>query len=170
MLLNRNFLTCFGLLALSGCGFTPLYGGANGKAASAALETVQVGMIPDRTGQVLRQTLQQDFYVQGAPTQALYILSVSYNVAQTGEGVQADSSTTRTRFMGEAQWQLSPIGAPDKILKSGHAVAMDGLNVIDQQYFATNLETASVQDRLAKEIAAQITAQLSVWFHEHPGS
>lgn len=170
MSLNRKSLTCFALLTLSGCGFTPLYGGANGRAANAALETVQVGIIPNRTGQVLRQTLQQDFYVQGAPTQALYLLSVSYNVAQTGEGVQADSSTTRTRFMGVAQWRLSPIGAPDKVLKSGRAVAMDGLNVIDQQYFATNLETASVQDRLAKEVSAQITSQLSVWFREHPGS
>lgn len=168
MLLNRKFLSCFALLALAGCGFTPLYGGTD--VASARLETVQVQTIPDRTGQILYQTLQQDFYTNGAPTQALYQLSVDYSIQQVGEGVQQDSSTTRTRFMAVAHWRLSPIGEPAKVLKAGQAVAMDGLNILDQQYFAATLETETVDNQLANEIAAQITTQLAAWFRAHPAS
>lgn len=165
-----KFPAAFALLALSGCGFSPLYGGARGQAANAALETVQVQNIPDRTGQILRQTLQQQLYTGGQPTRELYTLSVSYSIAQTGEGIQADSSTTRTRFNANAAWKLSPIGNPSVTLISGNATAMDALNIIDQQYFASNLETDTVNQQLANEIAGQITVQLSAWFRAHPAS
>lgn len=170
MLLNPKTLAAFALLALSGCGFTPLYGGAQGSAASTTLETVQVQNIPNRTGQVLRQTLQQDFYRNGQPVQALYLLSVTYDINQTGEGVQEDSSTTRTRFTATAHWRLSPIGQPDQTLLAGNAIAMDALNILDQQYFAANLETQTVDQQLAHEVSAQITAQLMAWFRTHPAS
>ena len=170
MLLNRKFFSCFALLALAGCGFSPLYGGEKGAAASAGLETVQVQTIPNRSGQVLYQTLQQDFYTNGAPTQALYQLSVDYSIEQIGEGVQEDSSTSRTRFVAVAHWRLSAIGEPSKTLKSGQAMAMDGLNILDQQYFAATLETETVDKQLANEIAAQMTTQLAAWFRAHPGS
>ncbi|MGE4482042.1 LPS assembly lipoprotein LptE [Acidocella sp.] len=158
------------MFALTGCGFTPLYGGAKGQAASASLEMVQVQNIPDRTGQMLRQSLQQKFYTNGAPTRELYTLSVNYSISQTGEGVQADSSTSRTRFNATAAWRLAPIGQPSQTLVSGNATAMDALNIIDQQYFATNLETDTVNQQLADEISSQITTELAAWFHAHPGS
>lgn len=170
MLLNHKSFAAFTLLALSSCGFSPLYGGSAGGQASAALENVQVQNIPDRQGQLLRQALQQDFYKNGQPVQALYLLSVNYTINQIGEGVQEDSSTTRTRFNAVAQWTLSPIGQPTKSLISGNATAMDALNVIDQQYFASNLETQTINEQLANEISGQITTQLASWFRTHPGS
>lgn len=170
MLLNRRYIIASALLALSGCGFSPLYAGPQGGQASAALQTVQVQNIPERSGQVLRQTLQQDLYTNGQPIQALYLLSVSYNIEQTGEGVQADSSTTRIRFDATASWRLSPIGEPSKTLISGNTTAMNASNIIDQQYFASNLETQTIDQELADYISAQITSQLAAWFHRHPGS
>lgn len=170
MLLNHKKFTVFALLALSGCGFTPLYGGPQGRQASAALENVQVQTIPDRPGQVLRQTLQEDFYRNGQPVQALYTLSVDYSINQTGEGIQEDSSTTRVRFDAMAHWRLAPIGQPSQTLISGNARAMNALNIIDQQYFAQSLETQTINQQLANEISAQITAQLMGWFRTHPGS
>lgn len=170
MLLNRRNFAALAALSLSGCGFTPLYGGPQGTNASAALETVQVQNIPDRTGQILRLTLQQNLYRNGPPVQALYLLSVGYSISATGEGIQADSSTTRTRFTATAQWSLSPIGQPSRILTSGGATAMNAINVIDQQYFAGTLETQTVNQQLANEISTQITAQLMAWFRVHPSS
>ena len=165
---SNKLFAALSLLALSACGFSPLYGGAQGQGASAGLETVQVQNIPDRTGQVLRQALQQQFYTTGQPTQELYMLTVRYSIAQTSEGIQADSSTTRTRFNANAVWALSPIGNPSVSLTSGNATAMDALNIIDQQYFASNLETDTVDQQLADEVAGQITAQLAAWFRAHP--
>lgn len=169
MWLNKP-LAAFALLALSACGFSPLYGGVQGQGASAALETVQVANIPDRTGQVLRQELEQQLHTSGAPTTELYLLSVNYSVIQTGEGIQADSSTTRNRFNATASWKLVPIGHPEVTLVAGRATAMNALNVIDQQYFASNLGADTVQSQLAQQISAQITAQLAAWFRLHPNS
>lgn len=137
---------------------------------SAALENVKVQTIPDRAGQLLHQALQEDFYRNGQPVQELYVLSVTYNINQTAGGIQEDSSATRVRFNATAQWHLSPIGQPSKVLVSGNAVAVDALNIIDQQYFAVNLETDTINQQLANEISAQVTAQLAAWFHTHPGS
>lgn len=170
MSLNRKSFALCALFALSGCGFAPLYGGARGQAASAGLESVYVQNIPERTGQILRETLQQQLHTQGQPVTEHYTLSVSYSIMQTGEGVQADSSTSRTRFNAHAAWSLSPIGHPSKTLISGNATAMDALNIIDQQYFAANLETETVNQQLANEISAQITTQLAAWFRAHPES
>ena len=170
MSLNHKYFAVLALLPLAGCGFSPLYGGAQGAQASAALETIQVQNLPDRPGQILREALQQDLYRNGQPVQALYLLSVKYTINQTGEGVQEDSSTTRTRFNEVAQWRLSPIGQPDQVLVSGDATAMDAINIIDQQYFAANLETQTVDQQLANELSAQITAELAAWLRAHPGS
>jgi LPS-assembly lipoprotein len=168
--LSRRAFTALALLALSGCGFAPLYGGAQGQAASAGLESVQVQNIPERTGQLLRLSLEQQLHAQGQPVTEQYTLIVNYGIDQTGEGLQADSSTTRTRFDAHAAWRLSPIGNPAITLISGNATAMDALNIIDQQYFASNLETETVNQQLADEISAQITAQLAAWFRAHPNS
>lgn len=170
MLLNHKKLAVFAFLALSACGFSPLYGGPQGEQASAALENVQVQTIPDRPGQVLQQALQENFYRNGQPVQALYTLSVGYNINQLSEGIQEDSSATRVRFDATAHWQLSPIGQPSKILASGNASAMNAMNVIDQQYFAGSLETQTIDQQLANQISEQITAQLMGWFRTHPGS
>ena len=170
MLLNLKNLTGLALLALSGCGFTPLYAGPQGEQASAALETVQIQTIAERSGQILRQTLQQDFYRNGQPVRALYLLTVSYTINQTGQGVQEDSSTTRTRYDATAQWTLSPIGQPGQALVSGNATAIDASNILDQQYFAANLETETIDAQLATEISSQITTQLAAWLRAHPES
>lgn len=170
MLLNRKNFVVFSLLALAGCGFTPVYGGSHGKAASAALDTVKIQNIPDRPGQLLRQALQADFYRNGAPVQELYLLSVSYSINQTGQGIQADSSTTRSRYNAVASWRLSPIGNPSQTLTSGSATAIGALNIIDQQYFAVNLENQTINQELANQIAAQVTSQLAIWFAAHPGT
>lgn len=170
MLLNRRNFAALAALALSGCGFTPLYGGAQGTNASATLETIKVENIPERTGQILRQTLQQDLYRNGQPVQELYSLSVGYAITTTSEGIQADSSSSRGRITATANWSLSPIGNPSKVLTSGTATALNAVNVIDQQYFAGTLEMQAVNQQLANEISAQITAQLMAWFRLHPGS
>lgn len=168
MSLNRRHFVGLSFLALAGCGFTPVYGGAHGKATSAALDSVKIDRIPDRPGQLLQQALQQDFYTDGQPVQELYLLTVNYSINQLGQGIQADSSSSRTRFSAVAAWRLAPIGKPSQTLATGSATAVAALNIIDQQYFAVNLETQTVNQELANQISAQVTAQVAAWFAAHP--
>jgi LPS-assembly lipoprotein len=54
-------------------------------------------------------------------------------------------------------------------LTSGTARAVDGYNVIDQQYFASDLESEAVQRRMVEAIAEQITLQVAMYFRQHQG-
>ena len=49
-------------------------------------------------------------------------------------------------------------------LTSGFARDIDGYNIIDQQYFAADLENQVVTQRIAAALADQITMQLAAYF------
>src|SRR5579862_3106634 len=89
---NPRRFALLALLALSGCGFTPLYGGDAGGDASAQLGEVAVNNIPERPGQMLRISLETKLHVNGAPVTELYALSVSYGIVTSDIGVLQDSS------------------------------------------------------------------------------
>jgi LPS-assembly lipoprotein len=168
ILSSSRSLALVGLAALCGCGFSPLYAqGGDSTPVAARLDTVEVANIPERTGQLLRQSLQTQLHTAGAPGEQDYQLSVSYAIDNAQIGEQADSSFTRQRFTARATWKLAPIGDPAHPLATGQATTEDALNVIDQQYFAEKLETDTVDRQLANEIAARITTQLAVYFKTH---
>jgi LPS-assembly lipoprotein len=167
---SRKYLALAALLSLAGCGFTPLYGGDAGQAANAQLDQVAVNNIPERPGQMLRISLQTQLHTAGAPGTELYALNVRYNIVTTNLGVLEDSATTRSRVMATASWSLSPIGNPGQPLVSGSATATDAANIIDQQYFALDLENDTLNQHLADTVAAQITSQLAAWFRAHPNA
>ena len=158
------------LLALAGCGFTPLYGGEAGQDTSAKLDQVKVSNIPERPGQLLRISLESKLHVDGAPQTELYALNVSYNIITSDIGMLQDSATTYSRMQATANWSLVPIGDPSHPLATGTATGMDSMNIIDNQYFAQDLETSTVNQQLADMVAAQITAQLASWFRAHPNA
>jgi len=154
------------LAGLSGCGFAPMYGGQADVAGP--LDEISVANIPERNGQLLRLALEDQLQVAGAPVKQLYTLNVNYGVGQADIGTQQDSSVTRSRFSANAAWTLTPIGNPGLTLAKGQANAQDALNIVDNQYFASTLETGKVDQQLANEISAQITAQLGAYFKAHP--
>ncbi len=156
------------LLTLAGCGFSPLYGG--GGATAGALDTVEIANIPERTGQLLRQSLQTDFYAAGAPVAQRYVLNVTYAVSQADIGVQADTATTRARSTATATWSLAPVGEPTHQLASGQVVDEDASNIVANQLFAFTLESDAVNDELSSRVAADITAQVAAYFHAHPAA
>ena len=158
------------LLALAGCGFTPLYGGDAGQGASARLDEVAVENIPERTGQMLRMSLETQLHAAGAPSTELYALQVNYAIVTTDIGVLQDSATTRSRLNATASWSLAPIGDPGHPLITGTATGADALNIIDEQYFAQDMETDTLNQHLADTVAAQITSQIAAWFRAHPNA
>jgi hypothetical protein len=101
---------------------------------------------------------------RGAPAQ--YNLSVSFGISGEGIAIQPDSTVTRIRSIGSANWTLIALDPGQTRLTSGCARAVDGLNLFDAQYFAADLENESVTRRLAKEVADQITLQLAAFFRK----
>lgn len=157
------------LLALAGCGFRPLYGGAAaGDAVSGRLDQIDIGLIPNREGQLLRQALERELQRDGAPVFYRYHLAVSYGNARQTIGIQQDTSNTRNRYIAHAMWTLTPEGDRGKVITSGRVQTMDGYNVIDNQNFAGTLDTGLLRHRLADTVARRITEQLAIYFRNHP--
>jgi LPS-assembly lipoprotein len=152
--------------ALNGCGFRPLYmPTASGKpgVAQRELAAIDVGLIPERPGQLLRQALQDRMWSDaGGPHR--YDLRVVFWIAGEGVGIQPDSTVTRIRLIGNANWTLMAQDPAHTRLTSGSARSLDGLNIFNSDYFAQDLENEVAQKRIADAIAQEMVAQLAVWF------
>jgi LPS-assembly lipoprotein len=155
--------------SLSGCGFQPVYmPTASGKAgiAQRELAAIHVAIIPDRPGQVLREELQRRLEGSGSGVAQRYELKVAFGIAGDAIAIQPNSIPTRIREIGSASWTLVAQDPARTTLTTGSAKAVDGYNLINSQYFASDLESSVVQRRLANQLADQITMQLAVYFRQ----
>lgn len=168
-----------GLLALSpggllaGCGFQPVYiptASGNAGVAQRELAAIHVDIIPDRPGQLLRQALQDRLAMGSSGVASRYNLRVGFGISGEGIAIQQNDTATRVRMIGSATWTLVAQDPGRTTVTSGSARTVDGLNIIDEQYFAADLENEVVQRRLADALADQITLQLAVFFRKREGA
>lgn len=164
---RRAFLALGSGAVLTACGFQPVYmPTASGQAGPAQRElaAINVNLITERPGMLLRQALQDRFAGSGPAVAQRYDLAVTYWMTGDIVGVQPDTTVTRIRYTGYANWVLSAQDPAHTHLTDGAARAADALNVLDSQYFAINLETTTIQKRMAEALAEQITLQLAAYF------
>ena len=154
-------------VTLSGCGFQPVYmPTASGKAgvAQRELAAIQVDIIPDRPGQLLRQALQDRLEMGSSGVARRYELSVAFGISGEGIAIEQNTTVTRLRMIGTATWTLVAQDPGRTRLTSGSAKSVDAINIFDAQYFAADLENETAQRRLAEALADQITLQLATFF------
>jgi LPS-assembly lipoprotein len=167
---RRGFLIAGIGVALTGCGFQPVYmptaSGTPG-VAQRELAAIHVAIIPDRPGQLLRQALQARFEGSGSGVAQRYELRVGFGIGGDAIAILPNSNPTRVREIGNASWTLVAQDPARTTVTSGTARAVDAYNLIDAQYFASDLENEVVQRRLAEALADQITMQLAVYFRRH---
>jgi LPS-assembly lipoprotein len=169
---RRALLGAGAALPLAGCGFHPVYmpsaGGEPG-VAERELAAIYVAIIPDRPGQELRQALQQRLEGTGADPAPLYTLTVNYWTTGEGIAIQPDTSVTRIRLFGNANWRLNGRDPGQTLITGGFARAEDAVNVIDAQYFSSDLQTEASYRYLAEALANQITTRLAIFFRNKAG-
>jgi LPS-assembly lipoprotein len=169
----RGVALLLALQVLPGCGFHPMYGSAGGGAmgpAETGLAEISIAPLYERNGQLLRQALEERFERGGTGLARRYDLTVAYGLSGDPIGIQPDSSITRVRVYGSANWTLAAQDPQHTTLASGTARALDGYNILDEQLFASDMESDVVYGRIADAIAEQITLQLAAWFNKHPGT
>ena len=170
---RRRLVALLAALPAAACGFQPVYmptaSGAPG-VAQRDLAAVDVAIIPDRPGQELRQELQTRFEgASGATLPPKYKLGVNYGISGEVLGIQRDSTATYVRLVARADWTLTAPDGAGPPLTHGLARSFDNVNVLDQQYFASDLGIEQAQKRLARTVAEQITLQLSAYFRRQAG-
>jgi LPS-assembly lipoprotein len=164
---RRRALVLGAGVALSGCGFQPVYmPTATGTAgvAQRELNAIEVDLIPERPGQELRQALQDRLELGNDGVAHLYDLKVGFGISGEGIAVQSDTIATRIRMIGTATWTLVAKDPGRTQISHGFAKAVDGFNLLDEQVFAADLSNEAIQKRLAEALADQITLQLATFF------
>ncbi len=156
--MKKIFLTSC-LIALSSCGFTPLYGDGAKSAVSAALQSVDVAPIPDRIGQLVQDGLERQFNAQSS-TQYQLVVTLEQNIE--GFGIRQDESVTRERVSLVANYTLN-----DKIsgkpLFEGQARSDAGVDKVRSEYATIAAERAAAQ-RNAEQVVRQISVRLAQYF------
>ena len=159
---ERNVLAAMALLlAVSACGFRPLY--APSGSTNADLSEVFVDIIPNRDGQLLRQALQEHLDGSGL-TDKSYVLQVQYSLQYSAEGIQQDTSISRNRYIGTAHWVLRKPGPLGEKVASGSARSLDGSNAINSQFFYGDLSGEAINRRMAEALAGEITEKVAAYF------
>ncbi len=151
--------------ALSGCGFTPLYGERSMTAAPAvneALTQVMIRPLPDRQGQKLRQVLREQLQPRGVASSPPYDLEVYLTSRVEEIGVRRDATSSRANYILVANFNLNE-GA--NRLLSDRVQAIISYNILDEQY-ATVASQADAETRAIRRVGEEIKTRLAVYFHQ----
>jgi LPS-assembly lipoprotein len=163
MMKHKPTLTLFMLIALTGCGFQPLYGtGTNSPNTSLALNQIAIAHIPDRDGQVLRNYLIDRLYHDGRPSDPDYTLDIALEQSEAGLGIKRDATASRNRLDMNAHYSVKQ-RSTGKTLIDDHAKTSVSYNQLEAQY-ATLTAREDARDRALHEVSEQIISRLALYF------
>ena len=155
-------------LLLTACGWRPVYlpESRNASLANTESQAVFVPVIPDRTGQIFRQFLQQRLEGEGSDTPKRYELLASLGIGGEGIAILRDSSITRVRYNGTATWTLRRLDPARTVLTTGTARITDGVNINNQQYVASDLEGDAATRRIAETLADRVALDVAIFLRK----
>lgn len=146
------------LLALSACGFKPIYAGGPSGAAATTLGSIEVAPIPDRGGYFVREELRKRL---GEPGEAArYRLEVSLDDRITGFGIRGDASISRERRSLRARYRLIDLGS-NAVMVDATAASDTAIDVVQSEFAVVAAENTALE-RLAVDLADQITLRLAL--------
>lgn len=153
------------VLALSGCGLSPLYGGGAGGRVATTLANVEVAPIEGKSGWLMGNALRDRLAASGAPR---YRLDVRLDDQIAGFGVRRDDSVTRERRTLRARFQLVNL-ADGSVVLDDTAGSDAGIDVVQSEYATIAAENTAL-DRLSGIVADQIVARLAIYARRRPAS
>jgi LPS-assembly lipoprotein len=164
---SRRAFLVLPALALAGCGFRPMYGrGPTGTAVAQGLETVRVGVIPERNGQLMRRRLEERMGSGGALPRYDLRVGLGYGIDQ--QGFRRDGTPSRVRVTATANWFLYDANQPPRLVARGTERAFDAYNIPENQFFAAEASRQATERRLIDQLAEDIVRRLSVRFEAGP--
>ena len=146
-------------LAISGCGFEPIHGQRSG-ASGATLAAIDIQLIADRSGQMLRNELLQQMHPRGA-TRARYSLSVLLTERLASLGIRKDEVATRANLTLTAGFTITELGGARRKF-SGSARSANSYNILTSD-FATLSAREDARRRAISQLALGIRERISVW-------
>ena len=144
-------------MALSGCGFTPLYARPGVEGGLSSIEAVAS---EGRSGYLLREALD-DALAHRPGAQAAYKLTYSINERRFARGVRLDNVANRYELQMTVTWRLVDARTAAEAHKGVTAVSVT-YDSADQPYAAIAAQQDG-QERAATEAARRIQLDLAAW-------
>ena len=150
-------------LALSGCGFQPLYGGttAGGQRLSEVMAGVEINPIPGRVGQKLRNELIFANTGGSRAAASRYRLEIAIKESVTDQLVQINGDATGQVYQLDATFQLID-SASGKVLLQGKAISRAPYNRL-QEIFANVRARYDAENRAARTMSESIKTQVAAF-------
>lgn len=149
------------LFALAACGFQPLYGDRGVRSVSSSeLAAVQIDIIRNREGQMLRNELLDRFQPAGGAAKPLYGLSVGLQMSRVALGISTDEIASRVNLIMSASYVVRDV-ATGAVLFSGQGRSIDSFDVLDSDFATTSAE-ADATRRAIYDLSEQITTRVAL--------
>lgn len=158
--ISNRLLLVAPILLLAACGFQPLYE-ADGSSAEmqTMLSGVEVGPIPDRLGQIMRNRLVSRLNAGGRPE---YRLDVVLDQNSETFGVRPDTATTQEQLTITAFVRLVSLDGDEMVFEQDFRARTSFDLVLSD--FATVSQREDAAQRLALDLAERIHRRLALYF------
>ncbi len=148
-------------LAISACGFTPLYYHTNTPAGAASvLDDVWIDTIPDAEGLELRNALVDRFYHHGTPDNPAYVLHITLTQNARDLAIKKDATTTRAQLVFRADYTLLRRDTR-AVVDSGSTRAIGSYNILSSQY-TTIVTQSAARTQALQELADKLALRTGV--------
>ncbi len=164
--LSRALLaaTLVASLAVGACGFRPLYGDLDGEAGTGAarLSSIEVALIPNRSGQLLRTFLIQRLNPGGRPDEPAYRLNVAVREVERRLGVDSTDTATRANLVVNSTARLTDL-TTSAVVYDARVDAITSFNILDDE-FATLASRRAARERALEQISEDIRTRVALYF------
>lgn len=164
-----KWLVSLSVFLLASCGFQPMYGSHSQSStlsteASANMASIEIAMIPDREGQILRNELIDNLYPHGEPQNARYQMTFTELKTAIRElDLTKSSEATRSQVIATVNFNLIDRDTGEVLLvRPVHSIS--SYNILPSE-FATNVTEDNARESALKDLARQIELQLSLYFN-----
>ena len=166
MMIKRTVFSALAIcLFLSACGFQPVYGNLSGDRTVTTQEQfakVRIPPIAEREGQILRNHLIDQIYVNGVPDSPVYDLRIGLRFSQGAIDIDRDDSETRTQLTVTAQAFLVDRATEENLWRADSR-AITTFNVLDSPFATVNSERTAREQAL-QQIADDLVVRLGAFF------
>ena len=166
---NSQRLVVVLLLAVSGCGFHPLYGNKTSAIDPSLHDNfarVHISPIDNRNGLVMYNALELRMQNGASTLEPLYRLQITLQQNMAGINYQKNATASGGETTMAANWQLLDYHTGQR-LAYGVFSSVDSVNYLGPRYASVAAEQ-DAWERSANDIADMITDRVAVYLSKHP--
>ena len=168
---RRRLLAALGIglgLAAGGCGFRPLYGTAAGGPVHESFASIRIAVIPDRSGQIMRNFLIQRLNPDGRPAEPAYELQVALAEREQRLAITQEDVAERSNLFVTATYNLRDIAANAVVFSNSNTTITSFTILLDE--VATLSAEQDARERALRSLSHQIRLELALHFQRGPSA